>query len=303
MKATRDEQLSPPPASRRLPLVELLLALAVIAGLVLFWRHWQEGATPASPDLEVPPAADFPTPAVTDLPPAPDIPRRDAPTAPPDPRADGPAAETGRQPVTPVAEPAQPAPLSPGEGDELLRRELAQAGSLPALEKLASSARPLDATAALIDGLGRGLILRKLLPLSPPNPGFRIEKRGEVIYLDPANYRRYNGFAEAVSSLDTARVVESFHALRPLYESAYGKLGLDSEDFDNAIIRALDQALATPEISEPIALKPKAVVYVYADPALEALPDLQKQLLRMGPDNIRLIKQQAKSLRDALLTQ
>jgi hypothetical protein len=45
------------------------------------------------------------------------------------------------------------------------------------------------------------------------------------------------------------------------------------------------------------------VVYVYADPALEILPALQKQLLRVGPDNLRRIKQQARVLREGLLAQ
>jgi hypothetical protein len=44
-------------------------------------------------------------------------------------------------------------------------------------------------------------------------------------------------------------------------------------------------------------------VYVFADPALENLPTVQKQLLRMGPDNISRIKQQARALREGLLAQ
>ena len=128
-----------------------------------------------------------------------------------------------------------------------------------------------------------------------------VERRGDVIYMDPANYQRFDSFADRVSALDTAGMADTFHALRPWYESAYEKLGLDPGDLDNAIMRALDLVLATPEIGEPIALNAKSVLYVYADPALESLPALQKQLLRMGPDNIRRIKQQAQALRDVLL--
>ncbi len=38
-----------------------------------------------------------------------------------------------------------------------------------------------------------------------------------------------------------------------------------------------------------------------ADPELEQLTGMQKQLLRMGPDNIRRIKEQARALRAGLL--
>lgn len=44
-------------------------------------------------------------------------------------------------------------------------------------------------------------------------------------------------------------------------------------------------------------------MYQYADPELEGLSSVQKQLMRMGPDNIRLIKAQAQALRDDLLVQ
>ena len=77
------------------------------------------------------------------------------------------------------------------------------------------------------------------------------------------------------------------------------QLGLPAEDFDNAVIRVLDRILATPEIEDPIALTRRSVMYQYADPQLEQLTPLQKQLLRMGPDNIRRVKEQAAALRAA----
>jgi hypothetical protein len=303
MRADREDQLSPQPTGRRFPVVELLLALAVIAGLILFWRYWQEGLAPTFPAIEIPPATKSVATSEPGLPPAPDIPRRDSPPAPAITDTTTPAAEAPEPAEAPVPEMDQPPPpplLSPAEGDEMLRRQLAQTAGL---NKLATSEKPLDTTAALIDGLGRGLILRKVVQASPPAPGFRVEQRGDVYYMDEANFDRYDGLAEQVSSLDITGLVNNFHALRPLCEGAYERLGLDPADFDNAIIRTLDFVIATPEIDEPIALKPKSVIYLYADPALEALPALQKQLLRMGPDNIRLIKIQAKNLREALLEQ
>jgi hypothetical protein len=123
------------------------------------------------------------------------------------------------------------------------------------------------------------------------------------MYMNPVSYQRYDGYAETIASLDTPTLVETFHTLRPLYEEAYGQLGLNPDDFDNALIRALDRVLATPEIEEPIALTRKSVMYKYADPQLEELTPMQKQLLRMGPDNIRRIKEQARALREGLLNQ
>jgi hypothetical protein len=41
-------------------------------------------------------------------------------------------------------------------------------------------------------------------------------------------------------------------------------------------------------------------MYKYADPELEALPDAQKLLLRMGPDNILKLKTKLQQIQSAL---
>ena len=298
MKAQPEEQLTPLSPRRRFPIVEFLLALAVIAGLVYYW-YWEEGKRPGESLTQTPPTAI--TSPELDLPPTPEIPRRPEPSVAV--AADiSVAAGENKAPVE-QTEPTRVAPLTPEDGDELLRRQLAAAGADSSLHKLISSEHPLDVSAAMIDGLGRGLILRKFSPARPTGQSFSVVKEGGVIYMAPASYKRYDRFAGSVSSLDSGNLADTFHTLRPLYEVAYKKLGLDPGDFDNAIIRALDLVLTTPEIAEPIALQPKSVVYIFADPALESLPILQKQLLRMGPDNIRRIKEQARILREDLLGQ
>jgi len=66
-------------------------------------------------------------------------------------------------------------------------------------------------------------------------------------------------------------------------------------------LHAIDVILATPIVVEPIKLTRDSVVYKFADPALESLLPLQKQLLRTGPENTKRIQQQATALREALL--
>jgi len=183
-----------------------------------------------------------------------------------------------------------------------MREQLAAAGVGPELEQLQQQQNLIQQGTALIEGFSRGLVVRKLLPIDPPKAPFSVEQRGEKMFMDPAGYSRYDDYAGAIATLDTEVLVNNFHTLRPLYEQAYGQLGLEPDDFDNAVIRVLDRILATPEIEDPIALSRKSVMYQYADPALEQLTPLQKQLLRMGPENIRRIKEQAAALRAGLLS-
>jgi hypothetical protein len=44
------------------------------------------------------------------------------------------------------------------------------------------------------------------------------------------------------------------------------------------------------------------VAYQFAEPSLEALLPIQKQLLRTGPENTQRLQQQALALKDALLS-
>jgi hypothetical protein len=297
MKADPDDILSHESRRSSFPFIELLLALALIAGLAFFW-FWSQEKEPVETALEYPAVIAPSSPP--ELPTTPDIPERDAVVAA-DATADTAANAADGSADSIVVE--APAPLTLEEGNMLLRRQLAAAGGDANLAKLADAEHPIDLSAALIDGMGRGIILRKMLPLEAPKPAFSVEQKGTTLYMSTASYARYNTFTDVITGLNSGVLVETFHALRPLLKNAYAELGLDPEDLDNAIIRTLDLVLATPEINEPIAVKTKSVVYVFEDPALEALPAVQKQLLRAGPDNLRRIKQQARMLREGLLAQ
>ena len=294
MRADPEEYVPLDTRRSRVPVVELLLAVAVIAGLLIFW-FWtdtQDKQKPVATVTEAPPVVVAASPP--ELPATPDIPQITEPVTTVVPDATGVVAD---------AEPPRKNPLTLQEGDAVLRRQLAAAGAKPILLRMLSEQQPVEVSAALIDGLGHGVILRKFLSGSLHSERFSVVTQDDGIYMSPTSYLRYDAFADAIASLDIGILVSTFHMLRPVYEEVYGYLGLNPDDFDNAVIRTLDMVLATPEIGEPIALKPKSVMYLYASPSLESLPEVQKQLLRMGPDNIRRIKQQAQLLRDGLLAQ
>jgi hypothetical protein len=301
MRADPEEYVPLDTRRSRVPVVELLLAVALIAGLLIFW-FWtdtQDKQQPAATVTETPPVAV--AASQPELPATPDIPQQTEPVTVVV-ADEATAAATGGV-LTEQPEMARTTPLSPQEGDVLLREQLAAAGAKPILLRMLSEQQPVEVSAALIDGLGRGVILRKFLSGSLHSEAFSVLTEDDGIYMSPASYLRYDALADAIAALDIGMLVNTFHMLRPVYEQVYGYLGLNPDDFDNAVVRTLDLVLATPEIGEPIALQPKSVMYLYATPALESLPDVQKQLLRMGPDNIRRIKQQAQALRDGLLAQ
>jgi hypothetical protein len=288
MKAAPEDRLGNDSGRQGFSFRYLVIILAVLAVGLFLWNAMSKKDAPepiAAPEVVEEMVIE---PAV--LPPAPDIP------APPEP---APVTET---PVA-IEEPAAP-PLPPlAASDDLMREQLAAAGVGPQLAALDGSENLLETSAALIDGFSRGIVLRKLLPVARPAEAFTVQQRDGRTFMNPASYRRYDKYAQAIAAVDTGVLVENFHRLRPLYEQAYVQLGLKPEEFDNAVIRMLDRIIATPEIEQPIELTRKSVMYRYADPQLEQLSAVQKQLLRTGPDNTRRIKAQARVIRKGLLIQ
>ncbi len=268
-------------------------AIGLVALLALAWFLYPDSER--QPETEVEAPVTEIAPVLESLPPAPDI-----PVATPTP---APAQDTSLAGTDDAAAPPPPPPLPLEESDDAVREALADLGDAVMVEEALQQDDLIQRGVAFTDGAGQGFMSSKVLGISRPAGKFTTVEtsRGEVI--DPASFRRYDAHARAIADLDTATVVDAFHLFRPLLEQAYSQLGYKGEDFDNTVIRALDLVIATPEIEGDIAVKPKGGVYIFASPELEALPPLHKQLLRMGPDNLSLVKGQARALRAALLQQ
>ena len=223
--------------------------------------------------------------AVPVMPPAPDIP---SPPPAPTPKP------------LPEVVPAEPE-VTVQDIDQELRNLMAAGGATALVTQGMEADDLVQRSAGMIDGFSRGLMPRKALPLAPPKKAFSTVKVDGLTYIDPGSYTRYDSYARAIASLNVDLLVSTFHRYRPLLEQAYAGFGYSAEEMDNALIRSLDYVLATPEPSEPLALKRKEAIFLYADAEFEQLSALQKQLLRMGPENSAKIKQQARALRQGLL--
>lgn len=123
-----------------------------------------------------------------------------------------------------------------------------------------------------------------------PRGRFTVTKAAGGTRLDPRSYRRYDEFAAAIGGLDPADTARLYLTLKPRIIEAYRNLGYPEGDFDPVLERAMAVLLATKEIGGDLALTEKTLTYGYADPSTEALPLAQKQLLRMGPDNMRVVQ-------------
>ena len=88
-----------------------------------------------------------------------------------------------------------------------------------------------------------------------------------------------------------------YERLYPLFQHAYEDLGYPGKYFNDRLVEVIDHLLQTPEVAAPIPLLQPRVFWEYADPALENRSAGQKLLIRMGPQNARIIKAKLREFR------
>ncbi|KVX01920.1 DUF3014 domain-containing protein [Shewanella frigidimarina] len=150
-----------------------------------------------------------------------------------------------------------------------------------------------------VDNLAQGDIVRKASPLKGPDTQFTVSEITNKTYLNPDGYHRYDLYANFIAGLSDKDLVATYTELKPLFAEAFTELGYSDIDFDKRMQQAFSMIASAPIIEDPIELSSISVNYKYVDPNLEALPNAQKLLIRMGPDNTRKIKEAVKKLQQS----
>ena len=152
-----------------------------------------------------------------------------------------------------------------------------------------------------IDNTPEEKVAERLRPMIPTPGRFAVAGSEDAPVLDPANYERYKPLVQLIRSTDTKALVATYSRYYPLFQDAYESLGHPPKYFNDRLIEVIDHLLATPELAGPIALAQPNVLYVFADPKLESSSAGQKVLIRMGPENARVVKDKLRELRGELV--
>lgn len=202
-----------------------------------------------------------------------------------------------------IPEPVAPPPpvVTEATADSYAREIIDSINGGKALKQFVAGNYVVERTVAIVDSLRRGEVPYKLLPVGKPASAFPISDDGLRVTMDPAGFARYDAFANWVNSLDVDAIIAAFNDYESLATAALANMGVNDFDIRGAALAATTQILATPSLSEGAALMRNEANWVYMDPELESLTALQKQILRMGPENAELVQQKARELRGALL--
>ncbi len=184
--------------------------------------------------------------------------------------------------------------------DPVVRDLLRHLSSRPELAAWLASDNLIRNLVASVENVAAGKTpVRQLARLKPPGP-FQAESRGGTLTINPRSYSRYDGLADTLQSMDAVNLARVYSLLKPRMRDAYRELGHPEGDIDAPTERAIVHLLQTPVLDGDIELEQRALAYTFRAPALEGLSPAQKQLLRMGPRNVRIVKAQLRDIAKAL---
>jgi hypothetical protein len=213
---------------------------------------------------------------------------------------------------SPKASTTTPPPLSLGgsaervtlpslDASDTLVRTLVQALSeSPAIMAWLPTNGNIRNFTVVVANIADGVTPAKHVSVWRPSARFRIVNDAGGSYMDPRGYARYTAIADAVASVDPVAAARLYATLKPRIEEAHRELGSADTSFDRTLERAIVALLKTPVLENPIRLKPKGIGYAYVDERLESLTAPEKQLLRMGPRNVGIIRRGLRSIALAL---
>ena len=262
--------------------VIVVLLLVIAGGVVLLTGIWPPKGEP-TPTATAPPPEPPPSPIMTAI--------------------EEPAPEPSEPPPPPPEPVEDPLPRLE-ESDDAVRDAVGDIPLGTAGQQYLIPGNIIERSASLIYLMAQGDVPYKLLPVSRPKAAFPIRDDGTQVVTDPAGFERYDALTQWLQSLDLESLLSSLEWFIPLFREAWSYYGEDPAAFDMAVVITLDLVIATPEIDLSEApLTRKEAVWIFEDPAIEGLAPIQKQVLRMGPENAKILKAKAAEARGLWLDQ
>ena len=201
------------------------------------------------------------------------------------------------------------APTSPTDGAAPLSRPNRQPLELPSLASsdatlrewfAALSRHPLLTRVLAQPGIVRAAVLAVVqigdgktpaVPLDAmrPNERLKLTGGGTSGRIDPTSYVRWDGPARALLDINAADAAQVYVNVKPLFDEAYAELGYPGGNFDDAIVRAIQMLVSTPQAAGDPVLLERETYFEHDDATLRSLRPVQKQLLLTGPEHQRQI--------------
>jgi hypothetical protein len=210
------------------------------------------------------------------------------------PAAVAPAPARVKPPEAVAPEPIDLPPLD--ASDSLVRQLVGRLSSHPMVARWLTTDQLVRNFTVVLVNIADGRTPTMHLEKMRPTGRFAAATDARGAYINPASYHRYDAYADAVSGLDPNGTARLYETLKPRIQDAYRELGYPDGDVDSALKRAIVLLLKTPVVDGRIDLRGPPPLYTFGDDRLELLAGSQRQLLRMGPRNERLVQEKLREI-------
>lgn len=142
-----------------------------------------------------------------------------------------------------------------------------------------------------VDNISRGEFPQTSLPYKRIGQEMSVRNIDENLFVMEANaHDRFNQLIDTFVAVDTDQALILYRTLQPLFQNAYAEIGSRNVNFDDTLRSAINAVLRSPDVEGPYQLVKPSVMFLYADASIENMEEMQKQLIRIGPENIEKLK-------------
>lgn len=169
------------------------------------------------------------------------------------------------------------------------------------LLELLSSEELIRRFVVFVENVSQGSLPQLEYPVRRLQQPMAVREVDENLYeMQTVSYQRYTPLIDALTTVNPEQTLAIYRVLKPLFQEAFAEIGYPNRNFDEVVIRAIDNVLNAQTAEGPFQLVKPKVMYVYADASIESMTPVEKQLLRMGPQNAEKLKAALAQYREGL---
>ncbi|MCB1664985.1 MAG: DUF3014 domain-containing protein [Pseudomonadales bacterium] len=142
-----------------------------------------------------------------------------------------------------------------------------------------------------VDNVAEGNLPQLEYPVRRLPQAMAVRELDENLYeMQTVSYQRYTPVIDGLTAVDPDQAMAIYRVMKPLFQEAYAEIGYPNRNFDDTLARAIDNIVNARTAEGPFQLIKPKVMYIYADSEIERMSPVEKQLLRMGPQNAEKLK-------------
>lgn len=149
----------------------------------------------------------------------------------------------------------------------------------------------------IVNDLSQNQMLYKHRTFIKPPGKIVVKMDSKGLYLAKQSYSRFNPLANAIEAIDVQTGLDLYIVFKPLFEKVYKEFSYPAQyRLDDIFMKAAANVIEAPIVTNRIALVKHTISYKYADKKLESLNDVEKLMIRMGPENTKKIQAKLRKL-------